>query len=142
MSSTSQQRPIAEGIFTWPAAQPCLIGGRSRETGRIVFPMPVGNEATRYDEVALARRGHLWSWTVQRFLPKSPPYAGPETPETFRPYALGYVELPGEVIVETRLVDVDPETLRIGQPMELAIVPFKTTPEGVEVLTYAFRPAA
>lgn len=141
MSSTSQQRPIAEGLFTWPAAEPRLIGGRNRETGRIAFPMPTGNEAARYEAVALGRQGTLWSWTVQRFLPKSPPYAGPETPETFRPYALGYVELPGEVIVESRLVDVDPETLRIGQPMELTIVPFKTTAEGVEVFTYAFRPA-
>ena len=35
-------------------------------------------------------KARLWSWTVQRFRPKSPPYAGPVA---FEPYAVGYVDL-------------------------------------------------
>ena len=61
-------------------------------------------------ERLLARRGTLWTWTVQRFRPKSPPYAG--RPEEFEPYGVGYVELPGEVRVEARLTESTPSELR------------------------------
>ena len=54
---------------------------------------------TDVGERLLAREGTLWTWTVQGFRPKSPPYEGPVE---FEPYPVGYVELPGEVKVETR----------------------------------------
>ena len=132
---------IAENLLTSTGADAQLIGARHRETGRIRFPMPEGADAAPYEPVALSRRGALWSWTVQRFLPKSPPYAGPETPATFRPYAIGYVELPGECIVETRIVDADFDSLRIGMAMALTVVPFRTGADGETIVTYAFRPA-
>ena len=58
----------------------------------------------------------------------------------FEPYPVGYVELPGEVKVESLLVDVTPEELRIGMEMELAIVPFRSTASDEPVVTFAFRP--
>ncbi|MDY0067157.1 MAG: OB-fold domain-containing protein [Steroidobacteraceae bacterium] len=129
-------RPIAEGLFR-EGPPPCLIGGRDRQSGRIVFPPP--GDAERYDPCELPNRGRLWSYTVQRFAPKSPPYEGPAE---FKPFAVGYVELEGAVIVESRLADVDFDALRIGMPMELTIAPFRTDPDGVTVTTFAFRPAA
>jgi uncharacterized OB-fold protein len=78
----------------------------------------------------LERTGALYTWTVQGFRPK-PPYAGPAE---FEPYGVGYVELPGEVRVETRLTVADPDRLRIGMPVELVIVPFG------DKVTYAFAP--
>ncbi len=130
-------RPIAEGLYT-AGARPRLIGGRRPSDGRITFPMPQGGEAAFYEPVELKTEGTLWSWTVQRFRPKSPPYAGPEA---FRPYPVGYVELPDEVIVEARLVDVAIEDIRSGMAMELAIVPFTETAAGDTITTFAFRPA-
>lgn len=109
--------PIAPNLWT-DEPEPRLIGGRGAD-GRIRFPMPEGDAAAELDPVPLAREGTLWSWTVQRFEPKRPPYAGP-TP--FQPFMLGYVELPGQVIVETRLVGIDAP--RIGMPVRLTIVPF------------------
>lgn len=108
-------RPIADNLFTGES-RPRLIGGSERETGRIVFPFP-GSE--RYEPVALSREGTLWSYTVQRFRPKSPPYAGSED---FVPWALGYVELPGETIVQARLANVDIDAIRIGMPLRLTMV--------------------
>ena len=58
------------------------------------------------------------------------------------PFGVGYVELPGEVKVETRLTESDPDALRIGMEMELALVPFRTDDDGNEVVTFAFRPVA
>ena len=99
----------------------------------MVFPMPPGQAAEDYDTVPLPRTGTLWSWTIQAFLPKSPPYAGTESPETFRPYAVGYVQLGDMLIVEGRLTRT--EDLEIGMQMELDIVPF-----GDGLLTYVFKP--
>jgi uncharacterized OB-fold protein len=131
-------RPIAEGVWT-DEQPPRLIGGRDRETGRIVFPMPTGGEAGRFDAVPLARDGTIWSWTVQRFPPKAPPYAGPDA---FEPFALAYVELPGEVIVESRLTGFDFDTLACGLPVRLTTIPFAAAPDGAMLTTYAFEPAA
>jgi uncharacterized OB-fold protein len=86
----------------------------------------------------LARRGTLWSWTVQRFPPKEP-YRGDV--DAFRPYAVGYVELPDGVLVESRLIVDDHGSLRIGQEMELVAEPVFQDDEGRELVTYAFTPA-
>jgi len=55
---------------------------------------------------------------------------------------VGYVELPGQVKVETRLTENDPTKLEIGMEMELVLVPLRTDAEGQELVTFAFRPVA
>jgi uncharacterized OB-fold protein len=125
-------RAIAEGLFT-DETPPRLIGGRNRETGRVVFPCPEGKE---YEPFPLRREGTLWSYTVQRYRPKSPPYAGPEA---FEPWAVAYVELAGETIVEGRLTNVALDDIRIGMLLELTQIPLD--PEAAEsVLIHAFQP--
>lgn len=121
--------PIADGLWTEEAA-PRLIGGKRKSDGEIIFPMPDGDAADDYVAVPLSRTGTLWSWTIQSFPPKSPPYTGPAA---FEAFALGYVELPGEVIVEARLTQG--HGLSIGMAMELVIVPFDEARS-----TYAFAP--
>ena len=110
-----------------------LLRGRCRDCGVVTFPAQRScPRCTSLDveEHLLGRTGTLYTWTVQGFRPK-PPYAGPEE---FEPYGVGYVELPGEVLVETRLTVADPDRLRIGLPVELVIVPFG------DKVTYAFAP--
>jgi len=135
-STLENTRPVAADLIS-SEAEPRLIGGRHLKTGRIVFPCPSGPEGVDYEPFPLARQGTLWSWTVQRFRPGSPPYAGPAT---FEPYAVGYVELAGQTIVESRLVDVAFDALAIGQRMQLAVLPFKRDADGTTVTTFAFRP--
>ena len=127
------QEVVDEGLFTWPSDEPRLIA--SRHDGELSFPARPGDET-----VLLSRRGTLWGFTTQQFRPPSPPYDGNDTAETFEPYALGYVELPGELLVQARFTESDPTRLRVGQEMELRIVPYTTRPDGTEVLTYAFAP--
>ena len=55
---------------------------------------------------------------------------------------MGYVEIPGQVKVEARLTESDPEKLEIGMEMELTLVPLTTDDDGNEVVTFAFRPVA
>lgn len=128
--------------FTWPSDEPQLIGGRCAACGTVTFPASPGCPRCGAAEVAehrLARRGTLHTWTTQDFLPKEP-YASGETMETFRPYGVGLVELGGEVRVEARLTEADPAKLDFGMEVELVVVPFRTDPDGTEVLTFAFQP--
>lgn len=134
--------PMAEGVFTWPADEPQLIGARCAACGMVTFPTQDSCPrcaSTAMEEHLLARRGTLWAWTTQEFVPPSPPYTGP-TGADFVPFAVGYVELPGEVKVESRLTACDHGSLVNGMEMELVVVPFRTDDDGNEVVTFAFRP--
>jgi uncharacterized OB-fold protein len=136
------QVAFAPDVFTWPADEPQLIGGRCRGCGAITFPIPPSCArcgSVDIDNHLLPRRGTLWTFTTQEFLPKEP-YAGGETIETFKPYGVGLVQLGDEVRVEARLSESDPTRLRIGMEVELVVVPFRTDPDGTEVITFAFAP--
>ena len=139
---SSMSRPIAPEVFTWPSDEPQLVGSRCTACSTVVFPQAPGCPrcgSTEMERHELGRRGRLWTFTTQGFLPKAP-YLGPETEEDFEGYGVGYVELPGETMVEGRLTEGDPARLEIGMEMELVIVPFRTDPDGTEVMTYAFAP--
>lgn len=125
--------PIAEGLWT-DEAEPRLIGGKL-PSGEIVFPMPAGDAAQGVERYPLSRSGTLWSWTSQDFRPKSP-YEGPSTsPQDFTPYLIGYIELTGEVIVESYIVGAALSDLRLGMPMSFTLTAFDQTRA-----TFAFRP--
>lgn len=108
------------------AAGPRLVGARRRADGKLHFPCPPTIDPAEWDIEELPVNGTLWSFTVQRFRLKSPPYAGPEE---FTPYAVGYIELPGAIIVESRIVDVPFDRLRIGLPMRLVTEPIALSGE-------------
>ena len=135
-------KPVAEDLFTDTPDGPRLIGSKCGKCGTVVFPLSTSCPRCGHDEMAdhlLAPRGTLFTFTTQGFLPKEP-YTGPETEESFTGFTLGYVEIPGEVMVETRITEADPSRLAIGMEMELVIVAFRTDPDGTEVTTFAFQP--
>jgi uncharacterized protein len=134
--------PVAERVFTWPSDEPRLIASRHPFTGDLSFP--AADPAAGEEELLLSPVGTLFTWTTQQFVPPSPPYVGDTDPASFEPYAVGYVELPEGLLVEGRLTESDPDLLRIGQPMELVVVPFRVRGVGGqpdrEVVTFAFAP--
>ena len=132
--------PVAEGLIAGTAAEPRLIGSSCRRCATVTFPRQASCPRCTSEDVEerrLKRRGTLWTWTIQCFPPKSPPYAV-EPGDEFVPYAVGYVELAGEVRVEARLTETDPARLHIGMPMELTLI---AAPGGAGACTFAFRPA-
>lgn len=133
---------IAEGLFSWPAENPALLASRCQQCGIATFPVAKSCLSCSSQDMQveqLPSRGTLWSWTVQRFMPKTP-YNSNETMETFKPYGVGYVELPGGVRVEGRLTESDPEKLRIGMGMEVVFETFRTEDNGDEVVSFFFKP--
>jgi uncharacterized OB-fold protein len=118
---------------------PRLVGSACARCDTVTFPRQSSCRRCTSEDVQpreLATRGVLWTWTIQCFAPKAPPYLETGV-EEFTPYGVGYIELPGEVRVEARLTESDPERLRIGMPMELTLIP---VPGAGEKLTFAFRP--
>ena len=129
--------PAAPGLWT-EGDEPRLIGSRCGQCGVMTFPRqadcPRCTGQAR-EEALFDRRGTLWTFTTQNFIPKSPPYAIVETEETFVPYGVGYVEFEGQARVEGRLTVADPTQLEIGMEMETVVVPLTD-----DVVTYAFAP--
>jgi uncharacterized OB-fold protein len=126
-------RPVASEVFdTEPVLR--LIGGKDRASGRVVFPLP---QDQGFDRLYLPGSGTLWSYTIQRFAPKAPPYRGIEP---FQPFAVGYVELAGACIVESRLSVQHFEELHLGMRMQLTTQLLYIDAAEQQVMTYAFRP--
>jgi uncharacterized OB-fold protein len=141
----AKQIPIAEGLFSWPSNDPRLLGSKCNACGVVTFPAQKSCPACcgeQIEVIEMARRGTLWTWTVQGFLPNRPPYTGPETPETFKPFGVGYIELPGQTRVEARIQCDDLDALRIGMEMELVVDKFCRDQDGNDVMAYFFKPAA
>ena len=141
MTETRSSALIDPDVIGGTEEAPRLIGSVCARCGTVTFPRQSSCPKCTSEDVEsreLATRGELWSWTIQSFAPKAPPYL-PGGVEEFEPYGVGYIELPGEVRVEARLTESDPERLWIGMPMELTLIPVPGAPDK---LTYAFRAAA
>jgi uncharacterized OB-fold protein len=137
------QVPVAEGLFTWPAEEPQLVGSRCADCGIVTFPVQDSCPrcaSTGMEEHLLPRRGTLWAWTTQSFSPPAPPYVG-LTGKDFVPFGVGFVDL-GEVKVEARLTTTDPEVLNAavtdGTELEVVVLPVGTDGDGNEVVSFAF----
>jgi uncharacterized OB-fold protein len=136
------QRLIDEQLATLEAGTIQLWGSRCEDCGTVTFPQQsscprcTGAAMKRH---ALPRQGTLWSWTIQGFPPKSPPYGG--SAEDFQPYGVGYVELGGKVRVEGILTVADPDRLEIGMTMHVVAIP-AAGHEQDGLLTFGFAPGA
>jgi len=135
------QRLIDERLASLEGGEIRLWGSRCGACGTVTFPQQSSCPNCARDGAErhpLPTEGRLWSWTVQGFPPKSPPYAG--SAEDFEPFGVGYVELAGEVRVESILTTADPEALTIGMAMRLVAIPV-TGREEEGLVTFAFAPA-
>ncbi len=121
-----------------PAQSPALVGAKCDACGAVVFPkMPVcpscGRNGTMRD-VAMGRKGRLYSHTIARFAPKGfkAPYfqAFIDLDEGPRIFSLIGAECP-----------VEDGVLEDGMEMRLVIEPLADTPENSEILSYKYVPA-
>lgn len=123
-AQTSSAELQSESPLDYSTGAVRLVGGRCRSCATVHFPVRARCTTCGGEEVEpilLPSEGHLWAWTVQRFMPPSPPFVGAEHSD-FVPFPVGYIELDGMIRVESRLEAVE-EELRVGLGMKL--VPFE-----------------
>ena len=137
---------ITEGLFRVDGDRAVLLASRRRSSGVVKFPAERpelfdGDPEIQDDieAVELATEGTLYTYTTQEFAPPLP-YKGNRDPDVFRPYIVGFVELAEGVLVESLIVDAQPDELRIGQPLVSTTTTLQTA-DGQSLLTFAFRPA-
>ena len=111
-SSVQKQIPVMEGVFTWPAEEPRLIGSRCKSCGTYYFPKTFrchdpACQGEEVEEILLSPRGKLWSYTIE-YYPLPPPY---KPPKEFKPCGVGEEEVPEGVRVAGVIVDCDAESL-------------------------------
>ncbi|MBI4284337.1 MAG: Zn-ribbon domain-containing OB-fold protein, partial [Chloroflexi bacterium] len=134
-AAEKKQVPVMEGIFTWPSADPRLIGSRCRKCGTVFFPasfrcMDPACRGEEVEKVELSKKGKLWSYTIN-YYPLPPPY---KAPKDFKPFGVGEVEFPEGIRVAGVIVDCDPEKdLKIGMDMELVFDKYYDDEQGNEV---------
>jgi uncharacterized protein len=133
---------IADGLFRVDGKRAVLFGSKRRSTGVVKFPAERPELFDGTDDIKpleLSTEGTLFTFTTQEFAPP-PPYKGDRSPDAFRPYVVGYVELPEGVLVETLIVGASADELRIGQPM-VSTTTTVDTADGHSLVTFAFTPA-
>jgi uncharacterized OB-fold protein len=133
---------IAEGLFRIEGERAVLLGSRRQSTGTVRFPAELPELFDGTDDIVpieLSTQGTLFTYTTQEFAPPLP-YKGDRSPEGFKPYVVGYVELPEGVLVESLIVGADASDLRIGQSMASTTTTLQTT-VGQSFVTFAFTPA-
>ncbi len=116
-----------------------LLGQRCRQCQVCVFGPAIFCQACSSDDlesVQLSRQGTLYSFTVVRV----PPAGWPGKV----PYTLGEVELPEGPHVLAEIIDSEPEQLKLGMPMELALervaVAESNQGSGKVLAVYKWRP--
>jgi uncharacterized OB-fold protein len=127
-------RPIPDALTEpfWAAAREGrLLIQRNPVSGKAQwYPRPLclddWNIAPEWIEAS--GKGTLYSFTV---IPRS------DIEEVPAPYVLGIVELEEGAMMGTVLIDVDPDTVEIGMPLEVVFVPLDE-----EYSIPRFRPAA
>jgi len=138
-----KQAPVREGLWSEPTAsdgKTHLVGHECSDCGELFFPKKGNGICTHchsknLNEIALSTRGKVHTFTVVEMRPPGGYYRGEV------PYAIGFVELPEGIRVETLFTDCDSDEIAVGMEVEMTIDLLHEDDEGNEILAYKFRPA-
>lgn len=141
--SAKRKVPAVEGLFTFDAGEPRLLGSRCGGCGSYFFPRerelcrnPECGEAD-LTEVSLSRRGTLWSYTSANYKPP-PPFVARDP---FEPFAIAAVELRDEglTVLGQVVQGIGLDELHAGMGMELVLEKLYEDAEQI-YLTWKWRP--
>jgi uncharacterized OB-fold protein len=126
-------RFIAPGLVSIGAnGVPQLIGGRCRDCEARSFPRAEVCTAClseNIETINLPDQGNLYSYSIIHQAPKN----------WAVPYALGYIDLPGDVRVLAHL-DVPADKIEIDMAMRLSVGVVGTDMSGASLMSFTFKP--
>jgi uncharacterized OB-fold protein len=133
---------IAENLFRVDGDRAVLLASRRRSSGAVKFPAErpeLFDGTDDLESIELSTEGTLYTFTTQEYAPPLP-YKGDRN-EGFKPYVVGFVELPEGVLVETLVIGAQAGELRIGQQLVSTTTELNNTVDGNTYTTFAFTPA-
>ncbi|MBW1682725.1 MAG: OB-fold domain-containing protein [Deltaproteobacteria bacterium] len=141
MNDTKRWIPVREGLWSDPSAdggEAQLIGSHCLTCGELFFPRQDSGlcsycQSKDLEDIRLSSKGKIYSYTV--VMQRPPVYYKAEVP-----YAIGFVELPEGIRVETLFTGCDLEKLHVGMDVEMVIEKLHEDDEGNEIVAYKFRP--
>jgi len=141
MEREKKKIPVKEGLWVTSEnlnGRPQLIGSQCNNCGEIFFPkrdnvLCSNCQANNFTEIKLSNRGKIYSFTV--VMQRPPEYYKGEVP-----YAIGFVELPEGIRVETLFTGCNFENLKVGMEVEMVIEKLHEEEDGTEVYCYKFKP--
>ena len=125
MADAKTRVPALEGWFTLDEDAPALLGSKCQSCGTYAFPRETffcknpDCDSTTFDEVALSRRGTVWSYTDACYQPPVPYVAA----DPYVPFSIAAVELAEEkmVVLGQVVAGVGVTDLAVGQEVELVL---------------------
>lgn len=140
MNTTKNQIPVRKGLWTESSLEGDvrLLASKCKQCREIFFPRKNGGvcmhcQHDAFTEITLSPRGKIYSFSVVNIRP--PEYYKGEVP-----YALGFVDLPEGVKVETLFTQCDFDELKVNMEVEMILDTLYIDEEGIEVICYKFRP--
>jgi uncharacterized OB-fold protein len=133
-----KQIPVRENLWRLTQDGPRLIGSKCSACGELYFPKKENDvcsycQSRNLKEVEFSTRGKVYSCTC--VMQRPPVYYKGEVP-----YAIGFVELPEGIRIETLFTDCNIEDVHVGMPVAIVISKLHDDEEGREILAYKFRP--
>jgi uncharacterized OB-fold protein len=142
-NSTGKQIPFKEGMMKLPQSpsdKGSMIGSKCRKCGEQFFirrEICENCQGRDLEEITLSNTGKLYAFSVM-YYPAPPPY---KPPDPFVPFGLGWIELPGGMVLYSLLTENDPKKLKIGMEMELTFEKFGEDKDGNDVMICKFKPS-
>jgi uncharacterized OB-fold protein len=140
MIPTKNKIPVREGLWTDASSEGDvrLLASKCKQCGEIFFPKKNGGVCTHcqhdtFIEMKLSSTGKIYSYSVVMIRP-------PEYYKGDVPYALGFVDLPEGIKVETLFTQCDFDELAVDMEVEMILDTLYIDDEGNEVICYKFRP--
>jgi uncharacterized OB-fold protein len=137
MEGEKKRVPVKEGLWT-SDEKPQLVGSQCNNCGEVFFPRRQDVlcsycQSQDFKEIRLSRRGKIYAYSV--VMQRPPIYYKAEVP-----YAIGFVELPEGIRVETLFTGCKLEDLKVGMEVEVLLDKLHTEEDGTEVWCYKFKP--
>ena len=130
--------PVYPNIWEEEGGAVYLVGSSCTSCGEVYFPpkeIQVCShcQSDQLQPIRFSREGVILSFTTVHQKPAGGYYKGPV------PFHYALVELPEGVIVQTHLIHVNPEHLKIGDKVEV-VLDTLFEDEGQEIIAYKFQP--
>ncbi|MBU2550779.1 MAG: OB-fold domain-containing protein [Proteobacteria bacterium] len=134
-NSDPGRKDIVDGWFKEVAGELRLMGVRCRDCQKTFFPAKMVCPECfdgELEAAPLSRTGILHTYALS--------FMGPASMK--KPYLMGFIDLPEGIKLYSIITGLEPEpdSLKVGQEMEMVVEAFSRDEQGRDIYTYKFRP--